>query len=227
MKEGPDIALIASLIGDPARANMLTALMDGKAYTATELAAEAGITQQTASTHLKKLESGGLIRQRKQGRHRYFALFDEQVGNLLESMMGLAAARGHVRTRTGPKDPALRHARICYDHLAGELAVSLLDSLLERRMLREDGEELHLTDAGESFFGAIGIDLDSLTGSRRPVCKSCLDWSMRRSHLAGGLGKAVLDHTYATGWARRIDGTRIVAFTPVGESAFRKAFDIE
>lgn len=219
--------MIASLIGDPARANMLTALMDGKAYTATELAAEAGITQQTASTHLKKLESGGLIRQRKQGRHRYFALFDEQVGNLLESMMGLAAARGHVRTRTGPKDPALRHARICYDHLAGELAVSLLDSLLERRMLREDGEELHLTDAGESFFGAIGIDLDSLTGSRRPVCKSCLDWSMRRSHLAGGLGKAVLDHTYATGWARRIDGTRIVAFTPVGESAFRKAFDIE
>ncbi|MDW3203985.1 MAG: winged helix-turn-helix domain-containing protein [Alphaproteobacteria bacterium] len=226
MKEGPDIALIASLIGDPARANMLTALMDGKAYTATELAAEAGITQQTASTNLKKLESGGLIRQRKQGRHRYFALFDEQVGNLLESMMGLAAARGHVRTRTGPKDPALRHARICYDHLAGELAVSLLDSLLERRMLREDGEELHLTDIGESFFGAIGIDLDSLTGSRRPVCKSCLDWSMRRSHLAGGLGKAVLDHTYAAGWARRIDGTRIVAFTPVGESAFRKAFDI-
>lgn len=226
MKEGPDIALIASLIGDPARANMLTALMDGKAYTATELAAEAGITQQTASTHLKKLESGGLIRQRKQGRHRYFALFDEQVGNLLESMMGLAAARGHVRTRTGPKDPALRHARICYDHLAGELAVSLLDSLLERRMLREDGEELHLTETGESFFGAIGIDLDSLTGSRRPVCKSCLDWSMRRSHLAGGLGKAVLDHTYAAGWARRIDGTRIVAFTPVGENAFRKAFDI-
>lgn len=218
--------MIASLIGDPARANMLTALMDGKAYTATELAAEAGITQQTASTHLKKLESGGLIRQRKQGRHRYFALFDEQVGNLLESMMGLAAARGHVRTRTGPKDPALRHARICYDHLAGELAVSLLDSLLERRMLREDGEELHLTETGESFFGAIGIDLDSLTGSRRPVCKSCLDWSMRRSHLAGGLGKAVLDHTYAAGWARRIDGTRIVAFTPVGENAFRKAFDI-
>lgn len=226
MKEGPDIALIASLIGDPARANMLTALMDGKAYTATELATEAGITQQTASTHLKKLENGGLIRQRKQGRHRYFSLTDDQVGNLLESMMGLAAARGHVRTRTGPKDPALRRARVCYDHLAGELAVSLLDGLLDRNILVEEGEDLCLTERGESYFIGVGIDLNGLTGSRRPVCKSCLDWSMRRSHLAGGLGKAILEHTYAAGWARRVDGTRIVAFTPVGETAFRKAFDL-
>lgn len=226
MKEGPDIALIASLIGDPARANMLTALMDGKAYTATELATEAGITQQTASTHLKKLENGGLIRQRKQGRHRYFSLTDDQVGNLLESMMGLAAARGHVRTRTGPKDPALRRARVCYDHLAGELAVSLLDGLLDRNILVEEGEDLCLTERGESYFIGVGIDLNGLTGSRRPVCKSCLDWSMRRSHLAGGLGKAILEHTYAAGWARRVDGTRIVEFTPVGETAFRKAFDL-
>ena len=140
--------------------------------------------------------------------------------------MGLATARGHVRTRTGPKDPALRRARVCYDHLAGELAVSLLDTLLQRSLLVEEGEDLCLTETGESYFGRIGIDLDSLTGSRRPVCKSCLDWSMRRSHLAGGLGKAVLDHTYGTGWARRVDGTRIVEFTPVGESAFRKAFDL-
>ncbi|MEQ8828867.1 MAG: winged helix-turn-helix domain-containing protein [Alphaproteobacteria bacterium] len=226
MKEGPDIALIASLIGDPARANMLTAMMDGKAYTATELAAEAGITQQTASTHLKKLETGGLILQRKQGRHRYFALSDDQVGNLLESMMGLAAARGHVRTRTGPKDPALRRARVCYDHMAGELAVSLLDSLIGRDLIVSEGEDLSLTDSGGAYFSRLGIDLDSLNTSRRPVCKSCLDWSMRRSHLAGGLGKAVLDHTYAAGWARRVDGTRIVEFTRTGETAFRKAFDL-
>src|SRR4051794_32458091 len=121
MKSGPDIAMIASLVGDPARANMLTALMNGRALTASELAQEAGITPQTASSHLSKLEAGGLIEPEKQGRHRYYRLTDDDVAGVLEGLAGLAARTGHMRVRTGPKDPALRRARVFYDHLAGGL----------------------------------------------------------------------------------------------------------
>ena len=226
MKEGPDIALLGSLIGDPARANMLTALMSGKALTATELAGEANVTPQTASTHLSKLETGGLVRQRKQGRHRYFSLADDEVGGVLESMMGLAAKRGHTRTRTGPKDPALRKARVCYNHLAGEFGVRMLDSLLARQLVVEDDDRLDLTDPGRAFVADFGIDLDGLKSSRRPLCKSCLDWSSRRSHLAGSLGTALLQHFYDEGWARRQDGTRVVAFTRGREKKFLNAFPI-
>ena len=125
MKEGPDIARIAALIGDPARANMLTALMSGKAVTATELAQEANVTLQTASTHLSKLDEGGLLRPRKQGRHKYFSLANDDVARVLEGLMGLAAGSGHLRSRTGPRDPALRKARVCYNHLAGDLGIRL------------------------------------------------------------------------------------------------------
>ena len=129
MKEGPSIAPVAALAGDPARANMLSALLAGKALTASELANEAGVTVQTASSHLSKLESGGLIAGVKQGRHRYFRLADPDVARMLETIMGVAARAGHLRTRPGPSDPAMRHARVCYDHLAGELAVQMFDYL--------------------------------------------------------------------------------------------------
>ena len=224
MKEGPDIALLGSLIGDPARANMLTALMSGKALTASELASEASVTLQTASAHLAKLEGGGLVRQRKQGRHRYFSMADDDVGGVLEAMMGLAAKKGHLRTRTGPKDPALRRARVCYNHLAGELGVQMFDSLRAQEFLSESGDDLLLTDAGQDFAEAFGIDVDSLHGSRRPLCKACLDWSARRSHLAGALGTAMLDRFYQLGWAKRETGTRIVRFSKRGEAAFLSTF---
>lgn len=226
MKEGPDIALIGSLVGDPARANMLAALMGGHALTATELAAACGVTPQTASSHLSKLEAGGLLRQRKQGRHRYFALSGEDVGHMLENMMGLAASRGHLRTRTGPKDPALRKARICYDHLAGDMGVRLLDSLLFQGFVREDDIDLGLTEPGRSAMTAFGIDVDALESRRRPVCKPCLDWSSRRSHIAGGLGAALFSRITDLGWARRIRETRVIAFTPKGETSFLKAFPV-
>ncbi|MEP1208895.1 MAG: winged helix-turn-helix domain-containing protein [Rhizobiaceae bacterium] len=218
MKEGPDIALLGSLIGDPARANILTALMSGKALTATELASEAGVTVQTTSSHLKKLESAELIRQRKQGRHRYFALADADVGAVLESMMGLAEKRGMLRTRTGPKDEALRKARVCYNHLAGDLGVALYDQLLAGGYLAEQQDTVQLTGKGESFVGAFGIQLAELTSNRRPLCKSCLDWSSRRTHLAGSLGTAFLDKFYELGWAKRVEGSRVVAFSAKGEA---------
>src|SRR5579872_5926046 len=137
MKAGPDIAMVASLVGDPARANMLTALLSGRALTASELSQEAGITPQTASSHLSKLEAGGLIEQDMQGRHRYSRLADPDVGGVLEGLAALAARAGQMRVRTGPKDPALRRARICYDHLAGDLGVQMLDSLKKQRLVRQ------------------------------------------------------------------------------------------
>jgi DNA-binding transcriptional ArsR family regulator len=203
MKEGPDIAQIGALIGDPARANMLTALMDGKALTATELAAAGGVTVQTASTHLAKLEAGQLLAQRKQGRHRYFTLADDGVGKLLESIMGFAAGRGHLRHRPGPKEPALRKARICYDHLAGDYGVRMLDSLITTGAIGAIGDGLAITSRGASELKCIGIDVGDLQSSRRPLCRSCLDWSERRAHLAGSLGKALLSNLFDKGWARR------------------------
>lgn len=224
MKVGPDIALVASLLGEPARANMLTALMGGQALTAGELAREAGITAQTASSHLAKLAQGGLVVPRRQGRHAYFALSGADLAGVLEGLMGLAARAGHHRARPGPAEPALRRARVCYDHLAGELGVAMLDGLVARRLIAGEDDRLLLTEAGEAFAGRFGIDVGRLRGSRRPLCRSCLDWSVRRGHLAGALGAALLERIYGLGWASRAGDTRVIAFTPAGEAAFERAF---
>ncbi len=227
MKEGPDIARIGTLIGDPARANILTALMGGQALTATELSQAAGVTLQTTSAHLSKLEDGGLVSQRKQGRHRYYALSDVATGRLLEQIMGFAASRGHLRHRPGPKDPALRKARVCYDHLAGDYGVRMLDSLVSRGVIASDGESLTITQDGRDMLEQSGIEIALAASGRRPLCKSCLDWSERRSHMAGTLGKALLSHLLKNGWARRAAGSRAVIFTPDGERKFLSLFPLE
>jgi DNA-binding transcriptional ArsR family regulator len=226
MKEGPSIAPIAALAGDPARANMLAALLSGKALTASELANEAGITAQTASSHLAKLEAGGLVTQVKQGRHRYFRLAGSDVAQMLESLMTVAARAGHLRTRPGPGDPALRKARVCYDHLAGEMGVQLFDSLCRHGDLVSRGEALTLSRKGEKFLDSFGIALDALEAERRPLCRSCLDWSMRRTHLAGSLGAALLARFHALQWASREKGGRALLFTPRGERRFRETFPL-
>jgi len=224
MKTGPDIAFVASLLGDPARANMLTALLAGEALTAGELAREAGVTAQTASSHLGKLVSGGLISERRQGRHCYFSLTGPDVSSVLEKLMSLAARTGHRRTRPGPSEPELRRARVCYDHLAGDLGVRLFDGLVSKRLLLRRGAELALSRKGEAALQEFGIDLEAARHSRRALCKECLDWSVRRSHLAGTLGAALLDRFYELGWARRVPHTRIVAFTPGGLRSFERTF---
>ncbi|HEX3366835.1 winged helix-turn-helix domain-containing protein [Phenylobacterium sp.] len=226
MKVGPDIAVIAALLGDPARANMVTALSGGQALTAGELAREAGVTAQTASSHLAKLSAGGLIEGRKQGRHVYYALSGPDVAGVIEALSGLAARTGHSRVRTGPREPALRRARVCYDHLAGDLGVAMLDSLTHRGMIVGSGETLVLTSQGEAFMAALGLDLPALSSLRRPLCKGCLDWSVRRSHLAGALGAALLARFFGLGWAKREPGSRIVSFSPHGLDAFREIFGV-
>ena len=219
--------MVASLVGDPARSNMLTALMTGRALTASELAHQAGITPQTASSHLAKLEAGGLIEPEKQGRHRYYRLADPDVAGVLEGLAGLAARAGHMRVRTGPKDPALRRARICYDHLAGDLGVQMLDSMKKQRLVRESKRAIELTAAGHRFMAdTLQISADALAHPRRPVCKACLDWSERRHHLAGTLGAAMMNRFTELKWAARdaAPGSRVVNFSRNGEKRFAALF---
>ena len=227
MKVGPDISMVAALVGDPARSNMLTALMSGRALTASELAQEAGITPQTASSHLAKLEAGGLIEPEKQGRHRYYRLTGSDVAHVLEGLAGLAARAGHMRVRTGPKDPALRRARICYDHLAGDLGVQMLDSLRKQRLVRQTRDAIELTGEGRRFMAdQLQVDAGSLAHPRRPLCKACLDWSERRHHLAGTLGAAIMTRFSELNWAARdtTPGSRVVNFTRSGEKKFAALF---
>jgi DNA-binding transcriptional ArsR family regulator len=227
MKAGPDIAMVASLVGDPARSNMLTALMTGRALTASELAHQAGITPQTASSHLAKLEAGGLIEPEKQGRHRYYHLTGPDVAAVLEGLESLAARAGHMRVRTGPKDPALRRARVCYDHLAGDLGVQMLDSMKKQRLVRQSKQAIELTAEGKRFMAkALQIDADMLAHPRRPVCKACLDWSERRHHLAGTLGAALMTRFTELKWAARdaTPGSRVVNFSRNGERRFAALF---
>lgn len=191
MADTPDIAAVGALIGDRARAQMLLALMGGQALTATELATGADITKATASSHLRKLTGARLLRVASQGRHRYFRLADSGVADLLERLIGVAEGRVAART-FGPRDPLMRKARVCYDHIAGELGVLAHDSLVKRHLLRvtEDGPELN--EAGAEFFTAVGVDVDALRAKRRPLCRACLDWSERRNHLGGAVGAALL-----------------------------------
>jgi len=221
----PDIAPIASLIGDRARATILMCLMDGRALTATELARAAGVTKQTASSHLAKLAGARLVAVESVGRHRYFRVADHRVGTVIEDLMGLAHRVGAVQVDSGPPDPALRKARVCYDHLAGEMGVLVLDSLRQQGFVRTAGKRVSLTKPGEQFCRAMGIDLAALERERRPLGLACLDWNVRRHHLAGALGAALLSRFFALGWARPHKGTRAVVFSALGERSLRARFN--
>jgi DNA-binding transcriptional ArsR family regulator len=222
MSHGPPIAIVANLIGDPARANMLTALMSGKALTASELAREAGVTAQTASGHLAKLQDGGLVLCTQQGRHRYFRLSAPEIADLLESLMGIAVTRGLAKTRTGPRDAALRRARVCYDHLAGEEGVRLADGLVSSGWLSAKDGGFAVTAPGRRYLCDFGLDMDALENQKRPLCRACLDWSERRPHLGGGLGAALLRRFQEQGWMRRLEGSRVVQVTPKGQLGLQR-----
>lgn len=233
MKDGPNIVNIAALVGDHARTSMLTALLAGEALTATELATEANITKQTASSHLAKLLDAGLISVAHQGRHKYFRLAAPDVAQLLESLMGIAQRTGATRVRPGPRDPELRKGRVCYDHLAGDLGVKIYDAFLAQKLIKltdtndEVGAVMELTVKGHEFCDDLGIDYQVNPKSRRPLCRPCLDWSARRYHIAGFLGVGILNLCYREKWAKRIEGSRVVKFSPRGESLLREAFNLD
>jgi len=224
-------AEVAALSGDPGRANMLHALMDGRALTATELARVAAITPQTASGHLNRMTAAGLVVVRKQGRHRYFQLATASVARMLESIMQVAAelAPNRRHLSVGPKDLALRKARTCYDHFAGQLGVALADALIAHGRLELAEDAGIITETGLAFLAEIGIDPDrvELRRSRRSgrvFCRPCLDWSERRPHLGGAIGAAICAHSMQHGWTRRIEGTRAVLVTTKGRAVFAQKF---
>lgn len=219
----PDITSISALIADSARSKMLLALMSGKAYTASELADWAGITAQTASSHLNKLRSGQLVHFTKQGRHKYFRL-NSKAAELLESLMVLSEDLQPIRT--GPKNPELRLARVCYDHLAGQVAVDLYDFFQQNQYVNGTGNS-QMTEKGLTFFERLGLPLSKIQKARRPVCRTCLDWSERRFHLAGSLGQHLLDFFLNQNWIERNLDSRAMHILPKGKKAMKSLFLIE
>jgi len=223
---GNTIAEVASLIGDAARANMLSALMGGQALTAGELARHAGVSAQTTSGHLGKLTEAQLIAVEKQGRHRYYRLASPDVAHAIHALMAVAASGPKRYRPIGPKDEAMRLARTCYDHMAGRLAIALADALTGKGyVLLADGAGL-VTEEGQRFFCDFGIDLDEAERSKRPLCRTCLDWSERRPHFAGRLGAALFDRALTLGWVGRTHESRALRITRAGEAGFSGTFDL-
>jgi DNA-binding transcriptional ArsR family regulator len=223
------IAGVAATIGEPARAAILTALLDGRALTAAELAGVAGVTPQTASAHLSRLIGAELVKVEKQGRHRYHRLASAVVARMLEGLGQHTTGAGLERLtpQTGPRDEAMRRARTCYDHLAGKLGVAIADALVGHGYVEIDDEGGVITEEGATFFHRAGIvPPDGVGRTRRWLCRPCLDWNERRPHLAGRLGAAICAHGFEAGWLRRIDGTRAVSITVKGEAAIARVFGI-
>lgn len=229
MHETPDLATIGALLGQPARAAMLGALMDGRARTATELADAAGVSRATASSHLALLTEGGLLAVAKQGRHRYYRLAGPEVADTLERLMALAppAVPRSPAKPVGPGRADMRRARMCYDHIAGQLGVGITDALVARGALVEDEANFRLTGDGERFLQSFGIDVEAARRRKRHFARTCLDWSERRPHLAGALGAAVAERMFGLGWIERELEGRTLLITPAGLRGLRRVFDIE
>jgi DNA-binding transcriptional ArsR family regulator len=216
----PNLAALAGLLADGTRASFCLALLDGRAWTPTELARHAAVAPSTATEHLNVLVAGGLLTEERQGRHRYVRLAGPDVAELLENLASMAprtTATAAPRSLSAVnRTRGLARARTCYDHLAGTLGVAITGAMTDRGLLSWE-RGLTLTDAGAAWVAALGIVLP--TATRRPVVRSCLDWTERRPHLAGVVGAAVCRHAFDTGWITRIGSTRAVALTDSGEQA--------
>jgi DNA-binding transcriptional ArsR family regulator len=226
MREVPQIAEVASLVGDPARANILCALLGGRALTASELAFAASVTPQTASGHLAKLLTARLVLLMKQGRHRYYRLAGAHVGHMLESIMNVAMTGPQRFQPASKRDDTMRRARTCYDHLAGTLGVSLAERLSERGLVILGDEAGEVTPAGADFLTGLGVDLNAARTKRRLFCRPCLDWTERRPHIGGALGAALASRCFELRWLERMSGSRALTITPAGRRGLRDYFAI-
>jgi DNA-binding transcriptional ArsR family regulator len=214
-----DVSVPASLIGDPTRAAFLTALSEGQALSAGELARRAGVTASTASIQLAKLVEAGLLSVEPNGRHRYYSLDDPALAAALEALALIAPVKPARSLKQAQIGAALQSARTCYDHLAGALGVTLFDALIRKRVLTD---ELEVTTHGAARLRKLGIDLETLARGRRPLARRCLDWSERRDHLAGALGAAVATRFFELGWIERTPSSRAVRVTPTGREALAR-----
>jgi DNA-binding transcriptional ArsR family regulator len=221
-----DIAEVASLAGDPARAAMLTALFDGRARTAGELAYFAGIKGPTASGHLARLEQGNLLTVMKQGRNRYYRLANADVARMLESIMAVAALGPKRHRPRSAADTAMRDARTCYDHLAGRLGVALTDALMRAGYLVLSGDGGEVTGPGVTLLESFGAGIEDARRARRTFCRPCLDWTERRPHLGGAVGAAIAARALALGWIERQRDSRALTITATGRAGFSETFGV-
>jgi DNA-binding transcriptional ArsR family regulator len=227
MIKGAIIAEVAALVGDPARATMLSVLLDGRAMTASELALAARITPQTASTHLGKLTKAGLLAMDRKGRHRYFRLATPKVAEMIEGIVAVALENRPRFSPISPQARAVDAARICYDHLAGRLSVDLTDALIAREFIVIDDEAAAITTAGTRFFSEFGIALPARRSVRPPACRLCLDWTERRPHIAGPLGAAITQRLFDLGWIERMRRSHAVVVTPLGRRGLEETFGVD
>lgn len=226
MITGPIIAEIAALVGDPARATMLSALLDGRALTASELASAARITPQTASAHLAKLTGAGVLSVVRSGRHRYFRLALPAVADMIDGIVAVALERRPRYRPLSRHARALGAARMCYDHLAGRLSVELTDSFVAHEYIVLDDKVAEITTTGSRFLTAFGIDLPARRPTRHHFCRLCLDWTERRPHIAGAVGVAITRRCFDLGWIERTTRSHAVVVTPLGRRGFQKTFGI-
>lgn len=222
-----EVAAIAAILGDPARAAILISLLDGRAQTAGELAFVAGVSASTASSHLGRLVDGGLITVIRQGRHRYHRLARPEAAQALEALTVLATAPPRRPRTPGPRDLAMREGRTCYDHFAGRLGVALADAMSVAAYVEEDGQDFRVTEAGERRLACAGIDVAALRRLRRALCRRCIDWSERRPHLAGAVGAQLTMRCMSAGWVERIGTTRCVRVTSAGQRALLDLFGLD
>jgi DNA-binding transcriptional ArsR family regulator len=227
MISGAIIAEIAALLGDPARATMTSALLDGRALTASELALAARITPQTASSHLAKLTEAGLLSMWRSGRHRYFRLASPTVAEMIDGIVAVALSKRPRFRPVSGEGRAVTAARICYDHLAGRLSVALTDSLVARGYIELDEDAARVTTAGIRFLNRFGIERSTLRSTRRHRCRLCLDWTERRPHLAGAMGAAITRRYFDLGWMERVSRSHAVVVTPSGRRGLRKTFGVD
>ena len=224
-----DLIRVAGVIGEPARAAMLTALLGGQALPAGELARRAGVAPATASVHLGRLVDGGLVSRRQSGRHRYYALSGPDVAAALEALSRVAPQRESERggqSSAHVPSAELRFARTCYDHLAGSLGVRITDALLEREFIA-GRDAFDVSSAGEAWLTTLGVDVGELRESRRAFAKPCLDWTERRNHLAGSVGAAIATAMLDRRWVVRMDGTRAVRLTLRGREGLYRSLGLE
>ena len=223
MITGPLIAEIATLVGEPARATMLSGLLDGRALTASELAFAARITPQTASTHLGKLTEAGLISAIRDGRHRYFRLASPKVAEMVNGIMAVALENRPRYKPLSRQARELSDARVCYDHLAGRLSVDLADFFNDREYIIFGDEAAEVTPEGVRFLAEFGIDLTDKQ-KRRHLCRSCLDWTERRPHIGGAVGAAIAKRLLDLHWTERTKNSRAVIVTPAGAAGLWRTF---
>jgi DNA-binding transcriptional ArsR family regulator len=227
MVREPNVAFVAGLLGDPSRAAMCLALMDGRIAPAGELARRAGISAQTASNHLAKLIKGGIVAVEHRGRWRYYRLATEAAAHAVEALAVVAPpARGTTADAGDRAHQELYAARTCYRHLAGQLGVALADALLRQEWIAVEDDHYAITPEGARRFGALGIDLPALRRGHHVVARKCLDWSERRPHLAGPLGTALADLAFSRDWVRRQKGTRSVLVTPFGRAELKQLLQV-